>query len=469
MTPLPSGLRVVLDRAVRRGPGGTLIGGSPRRILRLSDDGWRALGLLEQGADAPPAARALGRRLVDAGLAHPRPVPGEALDVTIVIPVRDRSAELARCLAALDPATPVIVVDDGSSDPEATAAVVAGRGNARLLRRPAPGGPAVARNAALAAVDTELVAFLDSDCVAPRAWLQALSGHFDDPLVGAVAPRVRLDGRPRGLLGRYLAARSPLDMGAGAAGVQPGGPVPYVPTAALVVRRGALGDGFDAALRYGEDVDLVWRLRAAGWSVRYDPSVSVGHDEPATLRGLLARRFRYGTSAAPLAARHPGRLVPAVVPLWPALAALLLLTRRPGPAAVVAAQQSIVVSRRVRGRGLPAAFGPWWFGQTAGQTVLSVGRYAATFGLPVALAAAVRRRRPTVVALLALPLLDEWRRAAPELDPVRWTALGLADDAAYGAGVWWGCVRARTIRPLLPRIIARRRAPEPARRAGLPR
>jgi mycofactocin system glycosyltransferase len=469
VTPLPPGLRLVLDRTVRRGPGGTLIGGSPRRILRLSNDGWRALALLEQGVDAPAAARALGRRLVEAGMAHPCPAPREARDVTIVIPVRDRLAELGRCLGALDPATAVIVVDDGSSDPSAIATAVARHGNARLLRRPAPGGPAVARNAALAVANTELVAFLDSDCVAPRTWLPALSGHFDDPLVGAVAPRVRLAGRPRGLLGRYLAARSPLDMGAGAAGVQPGGAVSYVPTAALVVRRAALGDGFDAALRYGEDVDLVWRLRAAGWSVRYDPGVSVGHDEPATLRGLLARRFRYGTSAAPLAARHPGRLVPAVVPLWPALAALLLLTRRPGPAAVVAAQQSIAVSHRARGRGLPGAFGLWWFGETAGQTVLSVGRYAATFGLPVALATAVRRRRPTMLALLALPLLDEWRRSAPELDPVRWTALGLADDAAYGAGVWWGCVRARTVRPLLPRIIARRRAPEPRRQADLRR
>ena len=470
MTPLPAGLRLDLDRTVRRGPGGTLIGGSPRRVVRLSKAGWRALRALEQGADASPAARALGRRLVDAGMAHPRPAWRAARDVTVVIPVRDRSADLGRCLAALDPGMPVVVVDDGSSDPEATAEVAARHGNARLVRRSAPGGPAVARNAALAAVETELIAFLDSDCVAPRSWLEALSGHFDDPLVGAVAPRVRPVGRRRGLLGRYLAARSPLDMGTGAAVVQPGGAVSYVPTAALVARRAALGDGFDAALRYGEDVDLVWRLRAAGWRVRYDPRVTVGHDEPATLRSLLARRFRYGTSAAPLAARHPGRLAPAVVPVWPALAALLLLRRRPGPAAVIAAQQTIAVSHRVRGRGLPGALGLWWFGEASAQAALSVARYVATFALPAALAAALRSRRRAALGLLALPLLDEWRRARPELDPVRWTALGLADDAAYGAGVWWGCVRERTVRPLLPRIIARRPyGPGKGRRADLPR
>ena len=46
--------------------------------------------------------------------------------------------------------------------------------------------------------------------------------------------------------------------------------VSYVPTAALLVRRAALdsvtpggGAVFDPALRYGEDVDLVWRLHDA--------------------------------------------------------------------------------------------------------------------------------------------------------------------------------------------------------------
>ena len=54
--------------------------------------------------------------------------------------------------------------------------------------------------------------------------------------------------------------------------------MPYVSTEALWVRVAALDglapdsatdtDGpFDVSLRYGEDVDLVWRLHAAGWRV----------------------------------------------------------------------------------------------------------------------------------------------------------------------------------------------------------
>ncbi|MEA2255057.1 MAG: mycofactocin glycosyltransferase [Solirubrobacteraceae bacterium] len=466
MTPLPPGLALVLDPSVRVHEGGVLVGGAPRRALRLSAAGARALAALERGGADGDAAGALGRTLTDAGMAHPSPEPRPAAgDVTVVVPVRDRAAQLDRCLAALEPGTPVVVVDDGSRDGAAVAAVAARHGT-RVVRRDAAGGPAAARNAALRSIDTELVAFLDSDCVPDPAWLRALVGHFDDPLVAAVAPRVRpLSAPRRGAVCGYLAARSPLDMGPRAARVAPGLPVSYVPTAALVVRRDALAGGFDEGLRYGEDVDLVWRLHERGRRVRYDPRVVVAHDEPVAVRRVLARRWRYGTSAAPLAARHPGRLAHAVLGPWPALAVALVLARRPGAAALVAAQHSVVLGERAHRLGLPRSLGPRWFARGAASAGLSMSRYVATFALPVAVAAALRRRRPLGLALLALPALEEWWRRRPDLGPVRWTALSLADDAAYGLGVWWGSARARTLAPLVPDVGAGRRNAGSSRRA----
>jgi hypothetical protein len=49
-----------------------------------------------------------------------------------------------------------------------------------------------------------------------------------------------------------------------------------------------------------------------------------------------------------------------------------------------------------------------------------------------------------------VPPLLEWARRRPPLDPVRWTALRLADDLAYSAGVWASAVAERTAAPLLP-------------------
>src|SRR5206468_746740 len=108
-------------------------------------------------------------------------------------------------------------------------------------------------------VASDVVAFVDSDCRASAASLRALARHLADPVVAVVAPRVV----PADADGARL-PRSPLDMGALPATVIKGGRVSYVPSTALVVRRDALlrVDGFDESLRYGEDVDLCWRLHA---------------------------------------------------------------------------------------------------------------------------------------------------------------------------------------------------------------
>ena len=63
--------------------------------------------------------------------------------------------------------------------------------------------------------------------------------------------------------------------------------------------------------------------------------------------------------------------------------------------------------------------------------------------------------------ILAPPLLD-WADRRPPLDPARYVAARLLDDAAYSLGVWQGCLARRTVRPLLPVIGARRQPGSPA-------
>lgn len=38
------------------------------------------------------------------------------------------------------------------------------------------------------------------------------------------------------------------------------------------------------------------------------------------------------------------------------------------------------------------------------------------------------------------------------MDPVRYAAARLLDDAAYCTGLWQGCIGHRTVRPLIPRL-----------------
>jgi mycofactocin glycosyltransferase len=476
----PPGFRLRPDPGVRALAGGTVItGGFPLRVLRLSRAGARHVDGWWAGTPVPGGekARALARRLLDTGMAHPvlDGLPGGPGPdaVTVVIPVRDRAAELARCLAGLagEPAggTRVIVVDDGSADPAAVrrAAVAAG---ARVVARPENGGPAAARNSGLAAARTPLVAFLDSDCVPGPGWLDALLPHFADPAVGAAAPRIVPHEAGRTWLARYEGASSTLDMGQRPSIVRPGSRVPYVPGAALVVRRDAAGAGFAEDMRVGEDVDFVWRLGGAGWRVRYEPAAVMGHQHRVRLRPWFARRKDYGTSAAALELRHPGTVRPLYASAWTAAAWLALAFGHPGAGAVVTGTGTALLARRLaRVTGepwpRPAGSAAWRLAarQAGGGTLAAarpLGSALSRVWWPAALPAAVAVRRlrlPLAALVLAPPLLD-WLDRRPPLDPARYMAARLLDDAAYCLGVWQGCAERGTIQPLLPLIRGRDQA-----------
>jgi mycofactocin system glycosyltransferase len=309
-------------------------------------------------------------------------------------------------------------------------------------------------------IRSELIAFIDSDCVASPAWVDRLAGHFADPLVGAAAPRVVPAG---GDDSRHYRARVGLhDLGSRESRVVPLGLVSFVPTAALVVRRAALEavGRFDSGLRYGEDVDLVWRLDAGGWRVRYDPSVEIVHDEPTTWSGRLARRFRYGTAAAPLASRHPDASAHLVVAPWPLAAVGGVLAGRPA-VAVAGAVATVATTRRALrcadvselsgGRQAAGALTGTWRG---------VGRYATQFGLPLVAASAWRVGRPVrtaaLVALVAAPPIADWLESRPDVPLRRYIGGRIADDAAYGVGVYAGCIKERTVAPI--RVVTSKRA-----------
>ncbi len=464
--PVPPGLRLRPDPGLICLQGGmVLLGGSPYRLLRLAPaaasqvDGWW------HGAPVPDraAARALARRLLDVGMAHPVPAEGPPYgEATVVVPVRDRVAELTRCLAGIGDVE-VIVVDDCSADSAAVAAAAVAAG-ARYVRRSRNGGPAAARNTGLAEVRTPFVAFLDSDCVPEPGWLAPLLRHFCDPAVAAVAPRIVPHGQALRWIARYEGISSTLDMGPADSIVRPGARVPYVPGAAIVVRKAAIVDGFAEDMPVGEDVDFVWRLAAAGWHVRYEPNATVAHQHRVRLRQWFARRRDYGTSAAPLELRHPGTLPAVTMSGWSAAAWLAAAAGYPAAGAAIMAGTTAVLA----GRLAPFTDEAWPLAiRIAGGGTVAAGRLLGSAltrtWWPVALpaAAAVPRLRLPLAALAIAPPLLDWRYRRPAMDPIRYVAARLLDDVAYSIGVWEGCLEHRTARPLVPRLWWRSRTAEP--------
>jgi mycofactocin system glycosyltransferase len=431
-----------------------LVGGSPIRVLRLRPAGAAIVDSWDRGDPVGRGSgeQALARRLLDAGIVQPRPSPGSGpgpAAVTVVIPVRDRAAGLAATLAALGGDQAIIVVDDGSSAPVRP-------GPFDLIRHQMPRGPAAARNSGWRAATTDLVAFVDADCEPEPGCLATLLAHFADPAVGAAAPRIR-SREAAGTswwLSAYEQMRSSLDLGPVEAPVRPGSVVSYAPTATLIVRREALEDvgGFDETLRYGEDVDLVWRLGQQGWRVRYEPAATVVHPTRADLGQWLEQRYQYGRSTAPLAARHGRAVTPIAVSPWSAAAWALAAGGHPVVGAAFAVATSAALARRAgpdrataRTLAMLAINGNLRAGGALAQAIRRAW-------LPPALAwSALTRRVGPLAAAFIIPPLVEWAMGrAGEVSPLTWLLARDADDLAYQTGVWAGVIETRSGAALLP-------------------
>jgi mycofactocin system glycosyltransferase len=391
--------------------------------------------------------------------------------VDVVVPVYQRPDLLDGCLSALRASAPhlrIIVVDDASPD-DAVGDVARSHGTI-LIRHPRNRGPAAARNTGLAATSAPIVAFVDADCAVTPGWLDPLVGHLNDPRVAAVAPRIRPKSDSTDLLPRYELTRSALDMGPRPELVANGAPLGYLPSAVLLVRRTALEHmGFDEELRVGEDVDLVWRLTDSGWIVRYEPASVVTHEIRPRFIDWAGRHFDYGTSAAELDRRHPRRLAPARLSALNLAIGLLLVSRRPTrglsvPAALgVAGLSTGLLARKLRASAVSPVVAPVVVGKGLMAEAAAVGHLLRREWWPLgwlAMATAPRSRTGRIgAAAMLIPIAREWFTQRPAVDPVRYLALRLTEDAAYGSGVIASAIRRMRPGVLLPmvRLPGRRR------------
>ncbi len=181
-------VRACANLAVRGRDGGALWGSpvQPDVATRTIRRVVQRMALATYTAPLPPAEPDDWRPL-PVGIQPSRAVPPAAAvppaRCCVVIPVLNQFADVARCLGSVLAALPswaqVIVVDDGSSEPE-VAGLLAGlahRGQATVLRNQAPQGFPKAANAglraALAPGDCDVV-LLNSDTVVAPGWLDRL-------------------------------------------------------------------------------------------------------------------------------------------------------------------------------------------------------------------------------------------------------------------------------------------------------
>lgn len=284
---------------------------------------WRALASSTAGDNAVKSdalqtgRRALSEHLERTGLAGsveitpphyyrirwalPRPAP----HVTLIVPTRDRVELLERCVrSVLDNSTygrfDVLIVDNGSVEPETADAVVRLSADERVsvLAHPGPFNFSAIINAGIRAARGEIVGLLNNDLeVITPDWLEEMVGwaaqgrigcvgaklyYPDDTLqhggvvlgIGGVAghPHKREPRTGTGYMSRLLVAHN----------------VSAVTGACLLVRRDvfdAVG-GFDETLAVAfNDVDFCLKVREAGYLNVFTPFAELYHLESAS-RGL---------------------------------------------------------------------------------------------------------------------------------------------------------------------------------------
>jgi GT2 family glycosyltransferase len=226
------------------------------------------------------------------------------VDVSVVVPTYNRRHQLERTLAGFAAQDGVdglevelIVVSDGSTDGTddwlrsgSTPLEV------RACSQP-NAGPAAARNTGVAAASGELLVFADDDVVpapdlvAAHVRHQRAAGH-DVVVIGPMLTPDDVELSPWVRWEQHMLEKQYDAMARGDWEVSPR--QFYTGNASVARRHFLQAGGFDASFRRAEDVELAYRLAAAGLRFEFAPDAVVHHYAERSFDSWLANAAAYG-------------------------------------------------------------------------------------------------------------------------------------------------------------------------------
>jgi GT2 family glycosyltransferase len=139
----------------------------------------------------------------------------------------------------------------------------------------------------------KVILFLDANCTVEDNWLQNMQCAFLNQDQDIVTGPIRSVG------GKTLHDK-------GYQAFKDNQPIPECGAANLGIKKDILQKlgMFDSCLSYGEDLDLAWRARRAGYKIIFKDQIIIYHDWGA-LPEEIRRAFRYGTSRTMVYKKHP--------------------------------------------------------------------------------------------------------------------------------------------------------------------
>lgn len=228
---------------------------------------------------------------------------GNVVEVSVVIPTRNRPDSLLKCLAALDAQTArdfeVIVIDDASDTP---ASDLLGSAsplslNLRFLRNDRRMGPAYSRNRGVHAAVGRFIAFVDDDVRVVPSWLDVhLEAQRSAPdslvTIGPLAAPGDWDSQA---WTRWEAATLQREYDRMHAGVYTATWRQFHTGNALAPRERILAvRGFDEGFLRAEDIELGLRLAQSGCRFTFVPAAIGWHYSRRSLSAWLQVARSYG-------------------------------------------------------------------------------------------------------------------------------------------------------------------------------
>ncbi|MBR4129307.1 MAG: glycosyltransferase [Bacteroidaceae bacterium] len=256
---------------------------------------------------------------------------------SIIVPVYNRPDEVDELLQSLTQQTfrdmEVVIVEDGSSLPcDSVVQKYAGKLQLRYFTKE-NSGPGPTRNFAAEHSQGEFLIFLDSDCVLPPGFLQAVEDELNRKECDAWGgpDKAHESFTPVQKAINY-SMTSFITTGGIRGGKKQMDKKFYPRSFNLGIRRSLYRQlGGFSSMRFGEDIDLSLRIYESGATCRLFPEAWVWHKRRTDFKKFFKQVHNSGIARINLMKRHPGSLklvhiLPAIFTIGVFLLLLLFLT-----------------------------------------------------------------------------------------------------------------------------------------------
>ncbi len=223
-----------------------------------------------------------------------------AVNISVIIPTRDRCQRVTRLLESLRAcrvpsgvSIECLVVDNGSKDltrAAVEAISVLSPFPVTYLCEPVPGASR-SRNMGIAAARGSILAFTDDDCVVEPEWLAGIAAAFErHPGLTGLFGRVLPNGESA-IDASTLSVKTSMEPQDYRFPCSPflghGNNMAFTRQSVVDVGAFDIAFGPGAPLRAAEDAEMAYRLLRKGAWLRYEPTVAIRHMPRDTLKGML--------------------------------------------------------------------------------------------------------------------------------------------------------------------------------------